>query len=227
MAPETQGHTMAGLINDVPGSDGKNVFIRQMNVSSDAPGDARKHLFTTAGYLDSTWFNRTFWRIGRAQTTGPMVLGDGVAFGVEPFTSRSRDVLFMPGKNAYRLRCISIGPQASEKKVRRGQAASRSGQAGNAGIVWQRPVGIRITAMLRAGDTLFVAGPPDVVDPADPHAAWEGRKGGVLAAFSTVDGRPLGELRLPAPPAWDGLAAAAGRLYLATADGQVLCITGR
>lgn len=28
-------------------------------------------------------------------------------------------------------------------------------------------------------------------------------------------------------PVWDGLAAANGRLYLATEDGKVVCFTGR
>ncbi len=227
MTLEPQGHTMAGLLNDVPGSDGRNVFIRQLNVSSDEAGDARKHLFTTAGYLDATWFNRTFWKIGHAQTTGPMVLGDGVAFGVEPFTSRSRDVLFPPGKNAYRLRSISISPPAPDKNVRRVQKAKKPRQRGQTGIVWERPVGIRITSMLRAGDRLFVAGSPDVVDPADPHGAWEGRKGGLLAAFSTTDGEPLAEIELPSPPVWDGMAAAAGRLYLSLSDGTVACLRQR
>ena len=77
--------------------------------------------------------------------------------------------------------------------------------------------------MVRAGETLFVAGSPDVVDPADPHGAWEGRKGGVLAAFSTGDGKPLGEYTLPAPPVWDGMAVAQGKLYLSLSDGQVVC----
>jgi sugar lactone lactonase YvrE len=87
-------------------------------------------------------------------------------------------------------------------------------------------VGIRVTSIVRAADTLFVAGPPDVVDSADPHGAWEGRKGGRLAAFST-DGEPLGEIELPAPPVWDGMAAAGGRLYVALEDGRVLCLAGR
>jgi hypothetical protein len=226
MHPETSAQTMAGLLNDVPGSDGENVFIRQENVSSDQPGDARKHLFTTAGYLDSTWFNRTFWKVGHAQTTGPMVLGHEVAFGVEPFTSRSRDVLFLPGKNAYRLRAMSIRPPTPDKTARRGQKAKKARPRGQTGIVWERPVGIRIISMVRAGETLLAAGSPDVVDPADPHGAWEGRKGGRLAAFATADGEPLAELKLPAPPVWDGMAAAGG-LYLSLADGGVICLRSK
>lgn len=223
MVPETEGFQMEGVLNDIPGSDGENVFLRQMNVSSDAPGDASKHLFTTAGYLDSTWFNRTFWKAGRAQTTGLMVLGDGVSFGVEPFVARSRDVLFMPGNNAYRLRCMSTSPRRADKSTRRGQNQKKANQA-KANILWDKRVGIRVTAMVRAGNTLFVAGSPDVVDPDDPHGAWEGRKGGVLAAYSATDGKQLAEIKLPAPPVWDGMAAAGRQLYLGLLDGTVVCL---
>lgn len=220
MTPETEGQQMEGVLGDIPGSDGSDVFLRHVNVSSDTPGNASKHLFTTAGYLDSTWFNRTFWKAGRAQTTGLMVLGDGVAFGVEPFVARSRDVLFLPGTSAYRLRCLSTRPPMADKSARRGQKPNQP----KANIVWDKPVGIRITAMVRAGNTLFVAGSPDVVDPDDPHGAWEGRKGGVLAAYSTADGKQLAEIKLPAPPVWDGMAAANGRLYVGLCDGTVVCL---
>ena len=222
MTPETEGHTMTGLLNDIPGSDGRDVFIRQMNVSSENGGG--KHLFTTGGYLDSSWFNRTFWKMGRAQTTGQMVLGDGVAFGVEPFTSRSRDVVFQPGRGAYRLRCIAVKGPTGDKPAGRGQAKNQANRPAAARLVWDQPVGIRITAMVRAGDKIFVAGSPDVVDATDPHGAWEGRKGGVLAAFAAADGTPIAEIKLPAPPVWDGMAAAGGRLYLSLCDGKVVCL---
>jgi hypothetical protein len=77
--------------------------------------------------------------------------------------------------------------------------------------------------MARAAGTLFVAGFFDVVDPKDPHGAWEGRKGGILAAFAAADGKKLAQLGLPAPPVWNGIAIARGRLYIATTKGTVLC----
>ena len=89
--------------------------------------------------------------------------------------------------------------------------------------MWEQPVKIRVTAMVRCGEKLFVAGPPDVVDPDDPHGAWEGRKGGVLAAFSKTDGEPLWEHTLDAPPVYHGIAAARGKLFLALKNGAVLC----
>ena len=79
--------------------------------------------------------------------------------------------------------------------------------------------------MVRARDKIFVAGAPDVVDPDDSYGAWEGRKGGVLAVFAASDGKKLAEYHLPAPPVWDGLAAAGGRLFISTEGGTVVCMS--
>jgi hypothetical protein len=78
--------------------------------------------------------------------------------------------------------------------------------------------------MVLAGENLFVAGPPDVVDPDDPMAAFEGRSGAVLRAYSKSDGNALNEQKLDSPPVFDGLIAAEGRLYMSLVDGTVLCM---
>jgi len=56
---------------------------------------------------------------------------------------------------------------------------------------WQKLVPVRARAMVLAGDRLVVAGPPDVIEPGDPHAALEGRSGAVLQVFSSADGALL------------------------------------
>ena len=63
-----------------------------------------------------------------------------------------------------------------------------------------------VAGMVWAGNIVFLAG----------------SQGGLLAA-STEDGRALSRADLP-PPAWDGLAAAAGRLLVTTRDGRLLCL---
>ncbi|HUT91316.1 MAG TPA: PQQ-binding-like beta-propeller repeat protein [Thermoguttaceae bacterium] len=91
---------------------------------------------------------------------------------------------------------------------------------------WTKEVPLLVRAMLLAENTLFVAGPPDDGKLADLPAAWEGKEGGLLCAVSTADGQPLAEYELDVPPVFDGLAAAGGRLYLATQDGKVVCFAG-
>ena len=91
---------------------------------------------------------------------------------------------------------------------------------------WISNVAVRIRAMVRTSNALFAAGPPDVCDPDDPLAALEGRRGGVLMNFDASDGRKVAEHHLDAPPVFDGLSAAAGRLYLSAADGKLRCLMG-
>jgi len=98
-------------------------------------------------------------------------------------------------------------------------------------------------AMVLAGDRLFVAGPRDVVDEKTmwgrsneqvfqekmrDQAAWlRGEHGGVMQVVSKTDGKKLAEHKLPWLPAFDGLIAAAGRLYMATQEGSIVCLQGR
>ncbi len=77
--------------------------------------------------------------------------------------------------------------------------------------------------MVATEDLLFVAGLPDVVDPKDPLGAFEGRKGGVLSACDNTDGSTVWEYSRSAPPVFNGLAAAGGRLYVAMQDGSIAC----
>jgi hypothetical protein len=223
MSPDADGFLVSGLLNDIPATDGASVFIRQLAISSSSKR-AGQHLYTAAGYLDPSWFNRTFWQAGQARTSGLMVLGKGVAYGMELYNSRSRETVFKPAANAYRLMCIPLKAPASSSKNK--QAAGNARRQGPKSL-WEQPVGIRVTAMVRAKDTVFVAGSPDIVDPEDPHGAYEGRKGGVLAAFAVEDGKKLAEYKLLAPPVWDGMAAAGGRLLISTTDGHVLCVCNR
>jgi len=94
-----------------------------------------------------------------------------------------------------------------------------------------------VRGMAQAADTLFVAGPRDVLDESElkksldglpdtiyqQEAALNGDGGAVLWAVSTEDGSKLAEYNLDSPPVFDGMSAAGGRLYLSTADGTVHC----
>jgi hypothetical protein len=48
--------------------------------------------------------------------------------------------------------------------------------------------------------------------------------GGILWAASASTGEKLAQYKLDAPPAWDSLAAASGRLFFSLADGRVMCM---
>jgi len=81
--------------------------------------------------------------------------------------------------------------------------------------------------MVKAGDTLFVVGPPDVLDSKDPYAAFESRRGARLVAVSTTDGKKLSEMTLEYPPVFDGLIAANDRLFASLEDGSIISLAAK
>ena len=99
--------------------------------------------------------------------------------------------------------------------------------------------------MVLADDTLFVAGPPEVLEETEVNvrklmhndelarqtldkalAAWEGEEGASLWAISTVDGKRIAEQPLKTLPVFDGMAAANNCLYIVTQQGDVICLGG-
>ena len=132
-------------------------------------------------------------------------------------------------------------------KGQRGFAMKFVGRPGRSGgsfvkHLWKTDVPLLVRAMVKAGPTLFIAGPPDLVDEeesfrllinrqgviqkklARQDAALQGAEGGILRAVSAADGKTLAEWKLDALPSWDGMAAARGRLFFSTTDGRVICL---
>jgi outer membrane protein assembly factor BamB len=118
-----------------------------------------------------------------------------------------------------------LPPEARRDSHRRGgrNVEKGTGYVRHKPEKWQKMIPVRARAMVLAADRLFIAGPPDKVVAGDPLAAFEGRAGAVLQVFSAEDGSLVKSLELPSPPAFDGMSAAGGRLYLATRDGKVIC----
>ena len=88
---------------------------------------------------------------------------------------------------------------------------------------WQVQIPITGKAMVLAGDTVFVAGAPLVFHRDDLAATYAGRLGGILWATAAADGTKLAEYKLDVLPAWDGMAAAYGRLFIVNQDGSIDC----
>ncbi len=207
-----------GFSTDVLVSNGRSLFIRREAVFEDAlPGtDTRPQVSPISSFLDHTWFNRASqWRVGNS------AYGDCLAFDgrtVYAFTAydsvrkRSADrSFFSPGGDGYRLAAVDIGRGEGKKDARR----------------WRRTVPVLVTSLVGAGDRLFVGGAPDETPAEDPWKNIEGRGTGVLLVVSAESGATASERTLPAPPVTDGLSAAGGRLYVATAGGGVIALSAR
>jgi outer membrane protein assembly factor BamB len=262
-----------GANSDVLVSEGGFVYLRQKkltpdlreveipDLSSKGEKDVGLHVFSTAGLLDGSWYNRTFWMYARrwpgfqlanqAPKSGQLlVVDDRQTYAVNPFYRRNvHSPMFFPGKEGY---LVFADRNTTEPQIVGEPGArppvewlpqSHIPREGNPGLdspafgldkmigytraeppVWARFMPIRVRGMVKTAGTLFVAGPPDEFDRADPYAAFEGRRGARLAAVSPGDGQLLAEQTLPASPVFDGLIAVPGRLYAALEDGSLVCL---
>ncbi len=198
------------------------------------PGEARAHLFSSYGFLDDSWFHRSYWvysevcshrhgyaGTGKRRPAGRiLVCDDQNVYGF----GRQKKYFNWTTPMEYRL-------FAEPKK---GPAVKGVNKA-----LWETSVPILATGLVLAGDTLFAAGAPDLLDEAMPRirsddskvleaaeeqeAALAGLRGGVLIAVSKKNGEIQQRQNIDAPPIFDGLIAANGRLYLTLKNGVVQC----
>ncbi|HUT13058.1 MAG TPA: PQQ-binding-like beta-propeller repeat protein [Thermoguttaceae bacterium] len=237
-APDTANtpgptYHMEGTKADLLSTDGKSIlmlfqrFDMELNKLPTPPGDGAgnrritRRLAPRNGFLDTTWFDRTSWTygerwLGRHFRSGTpasgqiLVFDDSTTYTLQVFSKQYfMSPSFTPGAG-YLLRADPYGDAA------KGQGRGKP--------KWAVRIPVRARGMVLAGDTLFLAGAPDTVAEEDPYAALEGRKGAVLWAVSAQNGRKLAEEPLGAPTVPDGMAAARGRLFLCTIDGEVLCL---
>ncbi|NQT86107.1 PQQ-binding-like beta-propeller repeat protein [bacterium] len=242
-----------GALPDVLSTDGTSLFMRHIRFDLDGVQQTTRvpHLFSPAGFLDGEGWHRTYWQVGTQMQSGwgawPNA-GNRVPAG-RLLVSRMGKVYGFGRLNQYHRHGTHIGmgkvrnqlfscdarPAKPAKPVKRGAPSKIA-------CHWSRPAPVMPRAMLLAAGTLFVAGPPDVLvkaptDNDHPYAiaasteeleaqeaSFSGGSGGTLLAVSASDGKTLSALKLDAPPVWDGMAAAHGRLYMATTDGSVVCL---
>ncbi len=200
-------------------------------------GDRRMglHISTTSGFLDDSWFNRTYWMYSKswpgyyighrgAKTGQLLVVGPHRTYALQAYPSRNlQSPRFKPDNKGYLVLADDNDNEPVLASYTRG-IPKGIGYTRKDPPAWFEWVPVRIRAMVLAGDNLFVAGPPDVVNPSDPMAAFEGRSGAVLRAHSAKDGSKMAEQKLDSPPVFDGMIAAKGRLYLSLQDGTILCL---
>jgi len=242
---------------DVLSGDGANVFMRDALVdfdqqpSTDAgvaaePVPAIKRRL---GFLDDTWLNRAGWSSGTKgwpSFTRICVFDDSGMYGF----GYNRQYLQL---NPFEHHLFAFSPKRTPRppadqnaKTQPPAPQGKKKPRPKPSYVWSQPkVPLLVRAMALAGETLFVAGPPDhglaedaksylkhrspeVQEKAQQQAdALAGKQGGLLWAIAKADGKRLAEHKLSSPPVFDGMAAAGGRLYVCTMDGAVYCLGDR
>ena len=193
--------------------------------------DFGRRVYSTSGLLDDSWHNRQYWAYGRV-VGQYLVFRGNLAYAVRAYPNATRWTSFRSGEGYV----LYAGEAFPSKKLPPVDLARwdvkypvfEKGKEVPLALsdpehTWHVRVPLRPVAMVLAGETLLLAGPPDLADSADALAAFEGRRGALLWAVSAANGAKLAEYPLQAPPVFEGMAAAGGRLYVCATDGRVVC----
>ena len=228
-----EGVVMPGAIPDVLSTDGKSIFMRHQRFDLEGNSLAQNvdHLFCSAGFLDETWWHRTYLQIGQFMKGGYggwTSAGNSRISGKALVTDNKRAYGF--GRTKYSITGNHIGIQSefrlfaadrktsASPKPRTGKNRRRRVKS-KVNYVWSKSISIYPRAMLLANDTLFLAGPSNVND----FFAGAPAADVLLLAVSTEDGSTKAKIKLKASPVYDSFAACNGRLYFATVDGRITC----
>ncbi len=249
---------------DVLSCDGQYIYMRsqrfdlagrrtQVVAATDAADQRGEgaHLFSHTGFLDDTWWHRTYWMYGKTSTGGAggwyraaynAPAGRIMVFDEQRVYAFGRKPQYFPRTTTMEYHLFAAGKQPEIAKFTSSKRDSRRGPGTRPVVDWSVESPLLGRALVLAGHALLVAGPPDVVDMevaqlhiddtathaklAEQVAAIEGGRGGLLRVVSAADGKKLAEYPLKSPPVFDGMAAAGGKLYLALIDGSILCFGG-
>ncbi|KKL07608.1 hypothetical protein LCGC14_2584330, partial [marine sediment metagenome] len=241
---------------DILSSDGTSIFMRQIRLNKQGVVQPENvpHLYSAAGFLDDTWWHRTYWQFGirmsgnytgwfasgeRRHSGRLMVKDETKIYGFGRWNQYDHIGSHVGlGKTKYLLYAVDLLPPPKPSRLpwdqKKPDLPSR----------WQTKIELLARGMVLSDKILFVAGPPDLfgVAPGDaPHPytpaaaqslraqreALQGKQGSLLWAVSADDGKKLSETKLDGLPAWDGLIAAGGRLYLTMQGGAVRCFSSK
>jgi outer membrane protein assembly factor BamB/SAM-dependent methyltransferase len=226
-ADRSDGFAMNGALTDVLVADRDSIFMRHMrfNLALEAQQERRMHLYAVSTLLDDYGHNRADWLLGsgnlsRLSVAFPwyakrqhMSAAHGVclSFDAQTVWSIQQTQYSRVKPVAYALRAssrpepVDLDVLSSWPPPKQAKPApdTRPGS-------WSLPLAFQPRALIRAGDAVITGG--------------RHQGSGLLHLADAQTGKPIETHRLPASPAWDGMAAAAGCLYIATEEGAIQCL---
>ena len=220
------GNIRQSVLPDVLSVEKDTVWMRGLGVDKNlAPVEDRPHLFAPRGFLDDTWWHRTYWvygtaveggyqgwpRVGNVLPAGRLLVFDGGEFiyGYGRMAYREGDGHVRPDvAKDYKLFAEVLEPDPAA--ARRGDEKRR--------IQWTTQPPFVARSIVLARDALLVAGGKSPTESAASHGP------GTFWVVSRDDGSKRAACTLPAPPVLDGMALTDSGVFVSTIDGSVACL---
>ena len=219
------------VLPDILSAQRGDVFMRNMRLSKTlAPLDGKApHLYAPAGFLDDTWWHRTYWMYGTQIMSGyggwPRV-GNVVPAG-RLLVLDGKEIIYGYGRMSYRAGAGHVSPDAAKdyklfaevlepKPKDQSNAKNKKRKpAGRRQIVWSKNLPFLAKSIVLTRDALLVAGGQSLTDGPEQHRPGE------FCAVSRSNGTWLSGCNLPAPPILDGMAFTKAGVFVCAIDGSV------
>ncbi|KPK41398.1 MAG: hypothetical protein AMK72_15255 [Planctomycetes bacterium SM23_25] len=220
------GRIRQGVLPDILSAQKGAVWMRGLGVDKNlAPVGDQPHLFAPGGFLDDTWWHRTYWvygtEIGGGYTHWPLVGNRSPAGRLLAFDGGK--LIYGYGRMAYRAGDGHVRPDMTKhyklfaEALDPAPAAARQ-QDRKRRIKWTAQLPFVARSIVLTRDALLVAGGKSPAGSAESHGP------GTFWVASREDGSRKAACALPAPPVLDGMALTDAGVFLSTIDGAVVCL---
>jgi len=247
---EKQGQGIIGqyVLPDILSIQKKTVWMRNMGVDRRlTPVKDLPHVYAPRGFLDDTWWHRTYWiydtemRSGYfgwaiTGTTSPagrlLTFDDAVFYGygrmanpdyAAPGLQLEKGLVRRDGRLVH-PNAGHVDPNATRSyklfaEVPGHKPATGAWENWQRQIKWSRHLPFLARSLVLTRDALLVAGGGSLTKDTDRHGP------GTFWVASRTDGSKMAACVLPAPPVLDGMALAHTGAYVSTLDGSLIRIT--
>jgi hypothetical protein len=207
-----------------------HIFMRDWGLAQDLTPLKQQinHLYAPGGFLDTTWWHRTYWiygkgmqsgyggwpRVGNVVPAGRLLVTDGgeLIYGYGRMSYRAGAGHVHPdAAKDYKLFAEVLAPESKPQDTRKGRKPVERRV-----IKWARSLPFVARSLVLTEDALLVAGGESLIESPDRHGP------GTLWIASRKDGTKQAECELPASPVLDGAALTDCGVFLTTLDGTAV-----
>ncbi len=210
-------------------------YQRDVNAAFEPLGEKQKgedaHLFSGTGFLDDSWWHRTYWIFGNYHASGHNGYTQAGAKGAPAgrMITFDKDQIYTWGRLQRYFKW-------SEEYLYHLHAKNYDYQD-----QWSVMLPILVRAMVASDDRLFVLGPKElmwqdqiksrIVEDdvqqlmVEQEKALNGKSGSIMLTVDKKSGKILSGYRMEIAPVLDGMAGAYGNLYVATTARTLCCLS--
>jgi hypothetical protein len=224
---QSDAFSMSGNLADILVADKDAIYLRhqKLNYQLQPQDDWTHHLFSTSSLLDDSESYRAHWFYGNGDFSRLPVAyewltrGNHGGFSTPLGTFLVFDDQQLWGAGWKDLALYTTNIADIDQRLNKDFPKDAS-KISHRTLAKSLPIHSR--AMIKAGDHLYLAGYP--VQSKVTHFSGEPlRDKGILLQVDAGSGEVLAEIDLPAPPRFDAMSAARGRLFLALENGSLMC----